>query len=189
MRERIHFQRYSDMERRIWQNPEEILTNIGLKSDMTFIDVGCGNGFFAIPAAKIVGAKGRVICIDIDEDSIQSLMRSAVTEGLKNVKTIVGRAEEIVTCEGCTDIVFFGIVLHYFQDPYKVLTNARKMLKHDGILVNLDWRKEDTCMGPPVSIRFDEQRASEIISSQGFRILTVTRSGKYHYLIIAKKQT
>jgi hypothetical protein len=54
-------------------------------------------------------------------------------------------------------------------------------------LVNLDWKKEEMDIGPPVSIRFDEKTASDMISSQGFEVLNISRSGKYHYIITAMK--
>ncbi|MFH0897333.1 MAG: methyltransferase domain-containing protein [Candidatus Bathyarchaeota archaeon] len=40
------------------------------------------------------------------------------------------------------DFVFFGIVLHDFKDPEKVLENAKKILKPYGRLVDLDWEIE-----------------------------------------------
>ena len=43
-----------EQERRKWQNPEDILAEIGLRSGMTFMDIGCCQGFFTIPAARIV---------------------------------------------------------------------------------------------------------------------------------------
>jgi cyclopropane fatty-acyl-phospholipid synthase-like methyltransferase len=43
-----------ETERRKWQNPEAILSEIGLKSGQTFVDIGCGDGSFAIPAARLV---------------------------------------------------------------------------------------------------------------------------------------
>jgi len=161
---------------------------IGLKQGMTFIDVGCGYGFFSIPAAKIVGTSGRVLGIDIDDEGLQSIKDSTEPLRLKNVETILGRAEEIIACRGCADVIFFGIVLHDFQDPYRVISNAKVMLRSNGILVDIDWRKEETAgMGPPISMRFDERQASDMISSQGLRITSVSRSGKYNYIITATK--
>ena len=178
--------RYSDSDRRLWQNPDAILASIGLKSGLTFVDIGCGHGFFAIPAAKIVGSSGKVLGIDINVEALQSIRDLAADEHLKNLETILGRAEEIVPCRGCADIAFFGIVLHDFQDPYRVLSNAKSMLKPKGLLVDLDWKKEETAgMGPPVSIRFDEKQASDMITSQGFGVTSTSKSGKYHYIITA----
>ena len=40
-----HFHMHPEDERRQWQNSESILSLAGLKPGMTFIDLGCGNGF------------------------------------------------------------------------------------------------------------------------------------------------
>jgi ubiquinone/menaquinone biosynthesis C-methylase UbiE len=174
-----------ESRRRRIMNPEAILTDIGLSSGLNFMDVGCGEGFFTLPAARIVGSEGRVYGVDIDSERIDDLRAKAAGEGLTNVELKAGRAEEIVFCRGCADIVFFANVLHDFEEPVSVLKNARKMLKDQGKLVNLDWKKMDTPFGPPLSIRFDEPTATRLIEPCGFKVETVRDSGPYHYLIIA----
>jgi ubiquinone/menaquinone biosynthesis C-methylase UbiE len=176
-----------ETERRKWQNPEEILTVIGLKAGLTFIDVGCGEGFFAIPAARIVGKKGRVYGLDIDDDAITELKKKAASQGLKNLDAIVSPAEDTVPCEACADIVFFGIVLHDFNVPAKVLANAKTMLKPSGRLVDLDWKKEPTGFGPPLQIRFSEEQASNLIREAGFKVEQTEQVGPFHYIIIATR--
>ena len=52
--------------RRSWFNPETILETAGLRSGMVFVDVGCGDGFFTIMAAQVVGPKGMVYAVDTD---------------------------------------------------------------------------------------------------------------------------
>jgi ubiquinone/menaquinone biosynthesis C-methylase UbiE len=175
-----------DHERRKWQNPEAILADIGLKPGFTFIDVGCGGGFFTLPAARMVGRRGKVYGLDVDNRSITSLKELAAKEGLKNLNLTVGQAEESVICEQCADIVFFGIALHDFQDPARVLENARRMVKSAGKLVNLDWKKEPMDLGPPLKIRFSEDMAVHLIQTAGFTVETVKESGPYHYLVVAK---
>lgn len=174
-----------DTERRKWQDPEAILAGIGLKPGWTFIDVGCGGGFFTLPAVRIIGEKGKVYGVDTSARSIASLKELADREGLKNLDLTVGKAEETIVCECCADIVFFGMALHDFQDAARVLANARRMVKPAGRLVNLDWKKESN-MGPPVHIRFSEATASQLIEVAGFTIETVKDSGLHHYIIIAK---
>src|SRR4030067_511676 len=51
--------------RRSWYNPEAIL--VDLKAGMTFADIGCGDGYFAVLAAKKVGAKGKVYAMDLHD--------------------------------------------------------------------------------------------------------------------------
>ncbi len=175
-----------EKERKKWQNPEAILTDIGLRPGFTFMDIGCGEGFFALPAAKLVGEKGIVYGVDINSAYIAKLKEKAAAKSLKNLVLETGRAEEAILCEACADIVFFGIDLHDFGEPSRVLMNAKKMLKPAGRLVNLDWKKEPMGMGPPLSKRFSEEEAVSLIETAGFRVETVKEAGPYHYLIIAR---
>jgi ubiquinone/menaquinone biosynthesis C-methylase UbiE len=96
-----------------------------------------------------------------------------------------GRAEELILCEGCADFVFFGNVLHDFNDPSRVLLNAKMMLKQTGCLVNVDWKKEPMKLGPPTTIRFSEQKAISLIRKAGFKIDAIKKSGAYHYMTAA----
>jgi ubiquinone/menaquinone biosynthesis C-methylase UbiE len=175
----------NDTERRKWQNPEKILSEIRLAPDMTFVDLGCGDGYFAMPAARIVGPKGRVIAIDIDEGAIGRLRKQAAEEGLVQLSAKVGVAEETVACEGCADFVFFGVNLHDFADPAQVIQNAKKMLRPSGKLVDLDWKAESMPIGQPLGKRFSIAKARELIESEGFHIASVAEAGAYHYIIIA----
>jgi ubiquinone/menaquinone biosynthesis C-methylase UbiE len=187
LKEHRHFHGpYEDSERRKWQDPEAILTGIGLKSGLTFADIGCGSGFFTLPAVRTVGENGRVYGLDANASLIAALKDQASREGLNNLRLTVGRAEESPVCDRCADIVFFGIALHDFQDPSKVLENARRTVKPNGRLVNLDWKKEPMELGPPLRIRFDVTTAANLIKAAGFTIETIVDSGPYHYLIIAR---
>ena len=68
---------------------------------MTFADIGCGDGFFSILAAKKVGEKGKVYAVDSDASAIEKLKKKAKAEGLENIVAKVGSAEETVFCSKC----------------------------------------------------------------------------------------
>lgn len=174
--------------RRRWQNPEAILGRIGVKSGLTFMDIGCGEGFFTLPVARMIGENGKVYGLDIDGDAIAALRERARRENLANLTLKVGKAEETIFCEGCADIVFYANVLHDFEDPNKVLANARKMIKLSGKLIDLDWKKKAniTMPGPPLRIRLSEKEASNLIEAARFKVEATEKAGPYHYLITAK---
>jgi ubiquinone/menaquinone biosynthesis C-methylase UbiE len=172
--------------RRSWFNPEKMLADAGLRTGMVFVDVGCGDGFFTILAAQLVGEKGRVYAVDTDTLAVERLKRRAAEKGLANVKAVVAEAEETVFCDGCADVVFYSIVLHDFHDPAKVLLNAKRMLKPSGRLVDLDWKKKQTEIGPPVRIRFSEEQAQRLIKNAGFNVESVKDAGRDHYVVVAK---
>ncbi|MGO8807726.1 MAG: class I SAM-dependent methyltransferase [Candidatus Bathyarchaeia archaeon] len=169
--------------RRSWYNPDVILQD--LREGMVFIDVGCGDGYFSILAAKKVGEKGRIYAVDSDGSTIEKLNRKAKSEGLSNIVSRIGSAEEVVFCNGCADFVFFSMVLHDFADPARVLHNARKMIKPSGRLVDLDWKKEEMGFGPPFKIRFSEAYVSTLMHDAGFRVDSVRAAGNYHYIVAA----
>ncbi len=176
----------NDLERRKWQDPEKILTEIGLAPDMIFVDMGCGDGYFALPAARMVGLKGKVIAVDIDEGAIERLRQQAAEEGLDQLSAGVMAAEETIACEGCADFVFFGIDLHDFADPGQVIRNAKVMLRPSGLLVDLDWKDQPMQFGPPLEKRFSIAKARQLIESAGFHVTSVAEAGPYHYIIIAR---
>ena len=151
------------------------------------MDLGCGAGFFTIPAAEIVGEKGKVYALDINPEAIRRLNARASEAGLKNIISVTGRAEDASVCEECADIVFLGIVLHDFGEPFTVLMNSRRMLRKTGCLVDLDWKKKPMKIGPPLRIRFSEDYASKLIERASFSIEVRKASGPYHYMIVAKQ--
>ena len=172
--------------RRKWYNPESILKDAGLKANMVFMDVGCGDGFFSMLASEIVGPGGIIYALDIDASAIERLKRQAEDLGLTNIKAAAGSAEETVFCSRCADVVFFGMVLHDFSNPEKVLLNSKKMLKHTGALVNLDWKKERMSFGPPMHKRFSENKAAELLKQAGFTVSGIKEAGPHHYVVMAK---
>ena len=170
--------------RRSWYNPDAILQN--LRSGMVFIDIGCGDGFFSILAAKKVGANGKVYALDIDDSAVEKLKRKAKTAGLKNIIAKVGTAEDTIFCTQCADFIFYSMDLHDFNDATKVLQNAKQMIKPNGQLIDLDWKKIDMPFGPPISIRFSMEKASDLMRIVGFMVTDVKDAGPYHYVLTAK---
>ncbi len=182
----MHHSYHNEEERRKWQNPEAILADAEVRSGDIFIDLGCGFGFFAVPAAKIVGPKGLVCGIDVDSEALAKLRDRAKDAGLNNIELKEARAEEAPLCDHCADVAFIGIALHDFEDPLRVLKNARSALKSDGRVVNVDWKKKSTPIGPPLEIRFDEKQASSLITQAGFAVESVEDVGPYHYMMVAR---
>jgi ubiquinone/menaquinone biosynthesis C-methylase UbiE len=172
--------------RRTWYNPEAILKDTGLKAGMVFMDVGCGEGFFALLAAKTAGESGSVYAVDVDAQAIERLKAKAETQHLSNIRAKAGLAEETVFCTACADVVFYSMVLHDFNDTEKVLQNAKTMLKPAGKLVNLDWKKMQVPFGPPFKIRFSEQNAMGLLKMSGFSVTDVKNAGPFHYVITGK---
>jgi len=67
--------------RRAMQNPQTIL-GPWVTPGMTVVEPGCGMGYFSLPIARMVGADGRVVCVDVQEKMLAGLTRRAERAGL-----------------------------------------------------------------------------------------------------------
>lgn len=67
--------------RKLLQNPEKILGPY-IGKGMIVADIGCAMGFFSLALARMVGAEGKVICSDIQENMLKTLERRAKKAGL-----------------------------------------------------------------------------------------------------------
>ncbi len=61
---------------RLWPAPGETLRELGVCSGETVAEIGSGDGYFALPAARIT-APGTVYALDIDESLLTELSQFA----------------------------------------------------------------------------------------------------------------
>ena len=162
-----------------------MLSKLGLKPGGVFLDVGCGDGFFAIPAAIEVGPKGLVYGVDASPEALDSLKSHAANEGLSNIRLLFADATEAEICRACVDVALMANVLHDFNYPLKVLSQVRTALKPGGMLAVLDWKKSPMLHGPSPAKRLDVSQATDLIQKAGFEVTNVGESGRFHYFILA----
>jgi ubiquinone/menaquinone biosynthesis C-methylase UbiE len=77
--------------RKLIQDPYKILGG-NIEKGQTVMDLGCGPGYFSLAMAEIVGEKGRVISVDIQEEMLQMLKEKSEQQGLKS-RIILRRAQ------------------------------------------------------------------------------------------------
>jgi 2-polyprenyl-3-methyl-5-hydroxy-6-metoxy-1,4-benzoquinol methylase len=123
--------------RRLLQNPERIL-GAYVREGMTVLDAGCAMGFFSLPLARMVGEKGRVICVDVQERMIRSLEKRAEKAGLMDrIETRVCSPTclELMDLEGQVDFAIAFAVVHEARDPAAFLSQVHDVLAPRGRLL------------------------------------------------------
>lgn len=71
--------------RGLFQNPFLILSGY-VKIDDTVLDIGPGMGYFTFPLSQMVGAKGKVIALDIQEGMLKRLEQKVIRNNVQNIK-------------------------------------------------------------------------------------------------------
>jgi len=125
-----------------WQQPEKIMNVIGVKPGMVIGDIGAGEGYFTFKLSKRVGKRGIIYANDINWRSIERIKRQIEEEGITNIKTILGEANDPLMPDGALDIALMVNVFHYLGKPVEFLEKIRKSLKEKGLLAIVQWDPE-----------------------------------------------
>jgi 2-polyprenyl-3-methyl-5-hydroxy-6-metoxy-1,4-benzoquinol methylase len=123
--------------RRLAENPERILRPL-VNPGMTVVDLGSAMGFFSIPAARMVGDRGRVVCVDLQERMLKTLTRRARRRGLQPpIETRQCTQEKlgIEDLAGQVGLVIAMHVMHETTDPKAVAEQCAGVLESGGQLL------------------------------------------------------
>lgn len=155
---------------RVWPTPEHTLRQLGLERGDRAVEIGCGNGYFALPAARIA-APASVYAVDLDESLLAELERLAADQGIDTVVPIHGDARTLA--EHLPELVDFALLanaFHGIEDRDAFAEGVADALAPLGRFVVVNWhdrpRAETTIdgepRGPPTDLRVgpDETRAA-----------------------------
>jgi ubiquinone/menaquinone biosynthesis C-methylase UbiE len=144
-------------EREASLQPSALLHGLGLSSGDTVADIGCGPGFFTIPAAEIVGESGVVLAADIQGEMLSAVRSRAAEHGLTNIHVVKSSDKGIPIPDGSCDVVLMAFVLDEVEQRSSFLHRAARLLKPRGRLAVLEWVKEQEVAGPPLVDRISPE--------------------------------
>jgi cyclopropane fatty-acyl-phospholipid synthase-like methyltransferase len=153
------------------ENPARLLRALKLKEGQTVCDFGCGNGYYTLQLARLVGARGVVYAVDIQPEMLELLADRAEPRGLDNIKPVLAQADDPGLPEGEFDLVLMVDVYHELSDPPAVLAAVRASLKPRGRVAVVEFREED----PDVPIlplhKMSQGQVMREIPPNGFKLV------------------
>ena len=150
--------------------PAKVLESLGLKQNDVVADVGCGIGYFTIPAAELA-APNKVYALDISEDMLAEVERRAQISGVENIVTVQTQEYDLKLPGSVVTFALLVNVIHEVDNKEKMLTEVSRILKPEGKLAIVDWEKIDMEAGPPVDVRIGREDIKQLLISTGFEIL------------------
>lgn len=168
-------------------DPQQNVLQLGLRDGMKVADLGAGSGHYALSAARIVGDAGRVYAIDIQEEVLRALKSAAQSRGIKNIETVWGDFEK----PGGTrlknesiDAVILSNTLFQIDHMQGAIAEIKRILKHGGRLLIVDWAGCYDGLGPVAERVVSEYTATDLFVSAGFHKVKDFRAGPHHYSLV-----
>lgn len=119
---------FDNIFRKLIHNPQKIL-NAYIKKGNTVADIGCGIGYFSIPMAKMVGEKGKVYAIDIQEKMLEGVKKRAISANLLN-RIIFHQVNGLnMDLNQIFDFILNFWMVHEVPDTQKYLQQIFNLLK------------------------------------------------------------
>jgi ubiquinone/menaquinone biosynthesis C-methylase UbiE len=171
-------------DRDAWQKPDRIMDALGIADGSVVADLGAGGGWFTIRLARRVGPNGMVYAEDIQRQMIEAIERRVQREGLRNVRTILGTADDPRLPEGRLDAVLIVDAYHEMEARVTILRNIAAALRPKGRLGIVDHRKDGGGPGPPLERRIEPEAVIEDAREAGLRPISHETFLPYQYLLI-----
>jgi ubiquinone/menaquinone biosynthesis C-methylase UbiE len=110
-----------------------------IKRGDTLLDIACGTGEPAIPAAQLVGSSGKVIAIDWVDEMVAFAREKASAQGISNIEFRVLDGEALDIASASVDAATIRWGLMFMPDPDACVTRAYQALKPGGRIVIANW--------------------------------------------------
>jgi ubiquinone/menaquinone biosynthesis C-methylase UbiE len=115
--------------------PEARLAEVGVAKGMKVADIGAGYGFFAFPAAEMVGDEGVVYAVEPNARRAAEISKRVEERDVKNLKVLEAGVEDIREISaGEVDIAMSMSSFHHFADAKRGLLELGRIVRPGGLV-------------------------------------------------------
>jgi SAM-dependent methyltransferase len=127
-------------------------------------DIGAGSGWFTVRAARRAGATGTVYAVDINDKYLEHIAERARTEGLANVRTVLGAEDDPKLPASSVDAVLILKTYHEFSEPVRIMRHVAAAVRPSGLVGIIDKKGDGDDHG------IDEKVVVEEMKRAGFEL-------------------
>lgn len=166
--------------------PEQTLINLHLQEGDIMADIGCGIGYFTIPASKIVGKNGKIFAMDILPEMLNDIEIKLSDNNISNIETVLTEENNLKLTDNKVTFAFISLVLHEADEKENFLSEVKRIITPNGKIAIVEWEKVNSEFGPPIDHRLDRIYLAKMLDSLGFSNISIIDIGDNFYGIIAQ---
>lgn len=175
-------------EREEEEQPTKLLSALKLQPGQVVADIGAGTGYYSRRMAGLVGEKGLVYAVDIQQEMLDLLTNTMAQLKIKNVRPILGTITDPKLPTASVDLILMVDVYHEFDHPHEMITAMCRALKPGGRIIFVEFRGED----PNVPIKevhkmTERQVRKEMASHPLAWVETLNVLPRQHIIVFARK--
>jgi SAM-dependent methyltransferase len=163
-----------------------VMDILGITSGKNVADIGAGSGWFTVRAARRVAESGTVYAVDINPEAVKYIGDRATKEGLKNVKTILSKADDPSLPADSVDAVLLLKAYHEVAEPIVLMRNLRAALRASAKvgIIDRNGNGENHGVNRDVVIREVRQAGYRLLEQYDF-----VKGDKMDYFLVFGVQT
>jgi SAM-dependent methyltransferase len=172
----------------LWPDPSNLLRALGARAEMRALDLCCGDGYFTVPLARIVGS--RVYALDLDSHMIAQARGEAERQGVTAIEWITADARDVAALiPQPVDYALLANTFHGVPDKPALARAVAAVLRPGELFVIVNWhprpREETTVLGvergPATELRMSPASVQEAVEPAGFNLSRLVDLPPYHY--------
>jgi ubiquinone/menaquinone biosynthesis C-methylase UbiE len=167
--------------------PLPTLGKLGLSSKDIVADIGCGIGYFAIPAAGMLDSENMVYALDTSDQMLEEVKKRMSAAGVTNIIAIKTDEYDLKLPDKSVTFAVLVNVLHEIEDKAQFIAEVRRILKAEGKIAIIEWEKENMEMGPPKDHRIGKDETAALLKSFGLIVGDAIQIASEFYGLVAVK--
>jgi predicted methyltransferase len=171
-------------DRESYQRPDRIMDALFIGEGSVVADVGAGGGWFTVRLARQVGPNGIVYAQDIQPQMIQAIEGRVRSEGLRNVRMVLGTMLDPRLPAHALDAALIVDTYHEMEQPITLLRNLATALKPKGLIGIVDFKNDGLGPGPDMQERIDPERVIRDAKAAGLELRRREDFLRYQYFLI-----